>query len=437
MTRIQNQKNSPGATDAGGARCRTVTSGKAMQVRSQTKNHQGATFSALSIVPRNGAGCNRKGEIFMAKLKKRADGLYQVSAMVEERGERKRKVFYGHTQQEARQKAIAYKEKQAAGRMFEVVADEWQDKHWSEIRAGTQNCYKPAYKRALEDFSGKPIGSIAPLDVKRAIDTMGKKGYAHHTVGIYLSVLTQIFDYAILMKDIDLNPTDKVKIPKGLTTTRRECPDDEKLETIRQNADVHPFGLFPYMLMYTGLRRGELLALQWKDVDFGARTINVTKAVSYAATGNTAEIEHTKTKAGERKVVLLDRLAKKLLPLRGKPDEYIFGGKTPLTLHVFMRRWRNYCIDVGLFEWKEVLRDDKKAAKEGKKKKVTVLIKDPTVTPHQLRHAYATMCFELGIDAKDAQQLLGHSKIDVTLDTYTHIRKNRLADVAAKLNRAE
>lgn len=135
--------------------------------------------------------------------------------------------------------------------------------------------------------------------------------------------------------------------------------------------------------------------------------------------------------------MLLDRLAMKLLPLRGAPNDYIFGGKEPLTMHVFTRRWRNYCIAVGLFEWKEVQRQDKKAAKDGKKKKTTVLIKEPNVTPHQLRHAYATMCFELGISAKDAQQLLGHSKIEVTMDIYTHIRKKRREDVAAKLNKAE
>lgn len=373
----------------------------------------------------------------MARLKKRANGLYQVSVTIEEGGKRKRKVFYGHTQQEAKLKMMAYKERQADGRLFEVVAEEWQDSHWSEIRAGTQNCYKPAYKRALKDFSGKPIRSIDPLDVKRAIDAMGKQGYAHHTVGIYLSVLTQIFNHAILMRDIALNPADKVKIPKGLMTTRRECPDDEKLGIIRQNIDVHSFGLFPYMLMYTGLRRGELLALQWKDVDFDDRTISVTKSVSYAATGNTAEVTPTKTSAGERKVILLDRLAEKLLPLQGDPEEYIFGGKGPLTLHVFMRRWRNYCIDVGLFEWKEVLREDKKAAKEGKREMIPVLIKNPNITPHQLRHAFATMCFELGIDAKDAQHLLGHSSIDVTMDVYTHVRKKRFDDIAAKLNKAD
>ena len=373
----------------------------------------------------------------MAKLKKRANGFYQVSVMVTEAGQPKRKYFYGHTQQEAKEKMMAWQADRAAGRSFEVVADEWQRKHWEEIADGTKTSYNPAYNRALGDFSGRAIKDITPMDVKRAISIMAKQNYAHHTVKIYLSVLNQIFNHAIFMQDVAINPTEQVKIPKGLSKTTRECPEDEKLEIIRQNVNIQPFGLFPYMLLYTGLRRGELLALQWRDIDLGARTISVTKSVTYAGTGNKAEIKSTKTEAGEREVVLLDRLAKILLPLRSAPDDYLFGGKEPLTQHVYTRRWRNYCLAVGLFDWKEVQRQDKKAERAGQKKKTTVLIRVPNVTPHQLRHAYATMCFELGISAKDAQQLLGHSKIEVTMDTYTHIRKKRRDDVAAKLNKAE
>lgn len=364
-----------------------------------------------------------------SKLKKRADGLYQISVVVEEAGKKRRKYFYGKTQQEAKKKMLAWQENLAAGRSFEEVATEWQKKHWPEIAAGTQVCYNPALNRALQDFSNRSIKTITPLDIKRALDIMATQKYAHHSVAIYLSVLTQIFNYAIMMSDISDNPASPVSVPKGLQTKTRDCPADEQLDIIRHHVD-DAFGLFPYMLLYTGLRRGEILALQWRDIDFGNRTISITKSVTYAGTGNQPVLKSTKTEAGNREIILLDRLAKKLFPLQKKPDDYLFGGAAPLTQSVFRTAWRKYCLDAGLWKWKETQR-------EKDRKKVTVLIKEPSITPHQLRHAFATMCFESGIDPKDAQQLLGHSKLEVTMDTYTHIRKKRRTEVAAKLNKAE
>lgn len=365
----------------------------------------------------------------MSKIKKRPDGLYQISVMVEEGGRRKRKYFYGHTQQEAKRKMMAWQEEKAAGRTFGEVAEEWQTAHWPEISAGTRTSYAPALRRALDAFSSTLIAEITPADVKRSIDAMAAQGYAHHSVVIYRSVLNQIFARACFTQEIRTNPADYAAIPRGLSTSERTCPTDTQCAMIRANVG-HPFGLFPYMLLYTGLRRGELLALQWKDIDFDGRTIRVTKSVTYAETGNQPQLKSPKTESGVRDVVLLERLSTLLLPLRQAGDAYVFGGKEPLTQSVFRDRWKNYCIDVGLWEWREV-------TETVGRKKVSRRFKAPSVTPHQLRHAFATMCFEAGVTPKDAQELLGHSKIDVTLDTYTHIRKKRRQDVADRLNKAE
>ena len=75
------------------------------------------------------------------------------------------------------------------------------------------------------------------------------------------------------------------------------------------------------------------------------------------------------------------------------------------TLRTFKTEWKHYCKRLG-FE----------------------------VTPHQFRHAYATMLYDAGIDVKMAQKLLGHSSIKMTQDIYTHIRLSRLGDTAEKLN---
>lgn len=364
-----------------------------------------------------------------SKMKKRANGYYQVSVIVKEDGKQKRKYFYGKTQQEARRKMLAWQEKQTAGRTFQEVADAWQEKHWNEIAAGAQVCYRPALARAIDELGDRPVREITPLELQRTMERMAAQKYAHHSVAIYLSVLNQIFEYAVLQGDRLDNPAATLKVPKGLSTRTRECPEDEALEIIRQHVD-DDFGLFAYMLLYTGLRRGELLALQWRDIDFKGKCIHVTKSVTYAETGNQPVIKGTKTEAGNREVVLLDRLAEKLFPLQQKGTAYIFGGERPLTQSVYRSNWRRYCLNVGLWQWKETIHTENR-------RNVTKLVKEPSVTPHQLRHAFATMCYEAGIAPKDAQQLLGHSKVEVTMDTYTHIRKTRRVDIADKLNKAE
>lgn len=365
----------------------------------------------------------------MSNPKKGANGLYTVTVTVEEDGKKVRKFFRGKTAAEAKKKMMAYQTKQEIGRTFGEVADAWENSHWEDIKDGTKTSYRPALKRATEAFGDRPIREIKPLDVQRSIDRMGEQKYAHHTVEVYRSVLKQIFDYGVLHEDINENPTATAKLPKGLSATRRECPEQEVLDIIDANVD-HPFGLFPFFLRWTGLRRGELLAIQGRDIDVQMHRVSISKSVSYAK-GNKPIVTTPKTEASKRPVIMVNKLVEQLKPLKVKPKEYLFGGERPYTKNEFNSRWRRYCIDVGLYEEKVVFRYDGR-----KKKSVPRTIKVPTLTPHQLRHAYATMCYDLGVDPKDAQTQLGHKKLETTMDTYTHISKKRMLELEKKLNMA-
>lgn len=179
-------------------------------------------------------------------------------------------------------------------------------------------------------------------------------------------------------------------------------PSIEETEIVKNSFDC-TFGLFAYFLLYTGCRKGEALALQFKDINYTTKMINVSKSVYYVS--NKAELKLPKTDAGVREVILLTRLADKLP--KGKPDDYIFGDDNgnPMTAKKFLIMWGKYCEETGL-----------------------------TITPHQLRHAYATILFEAGVDEKDAQELLGHANISTLRDIYTHISKTRKSETANRLN---
>ena len=356
-------------------------------------------------------------------MTRRKNGTWQEAIKLP--GMDKPKYFYGKTKAEVNKKIQQFKFEAERGVLIKEVCEEWQDSHFPSIALNTQTSYKPAIHQLESDFSDVPIKDIVPLDVDRAIKMYAEKGYSHQTVKIYLSVLRQVCDYAVLHAYIDVNPCDAVKLPKGLPSNTRDLPSDENIEKIKNSVDL-PFGLFAYFLLYTGCRRGEALALQWKDVDLHNKVIHINKSV-YFDSSDRPVIKTPKTKAGIRSIILLDILAAKLTP--GKPNDFIFGFPDKGT---FRRKWETYALESGIAH-KEPKKERRKAP-NGKYKTINTFKIVNEVTPHQLRHAYATMLFEAGIEVKDAQNLLGHTKESVTRDIYTHIRKSRTENVAQILN---
>lgn len=221
-----------------------------------------------------------------------------------------------------------------------------------------------------------------------------------------MSIIKQVFEYAVVLIEIDSNPVISVKISKGLKKEKRDMITPEQIEIIKNNADYPLFGLFAFFLLYTGCRRGEALALQWGDIDLKAKLITISKSAYYNS--NSAKIKAPKTQAGNREIIIIDALSKKLTGKHKKTD-YVFSltqGKEPLKESQATKGWKKYCKDVGL----------------------------ENVTPHMLRHTYASILYEAGIDVKSAQDLLGHADISTTQNIYTHITKTKKEETANKLN---
>lgn len=239
---------------------------------------------------------------------------------------------------------------------------------------------------------------MTPQEIAAYINELALKRYAKRTVQLHLSFLNMVFDYAIINGYTDSNPARVVKLPKNLKVTKRELPSEADIQKVKDNISA-PFGLFPFFIMCTGLRRGEALGLKYSDIDFKKKTISVVRSVYYES--NQPLLKEPKTEAGKRTVILLDVLADKLPKGKG----YVFGGDKPMTQIMFKHAWARY-------------------------KKATGI----TFTPHQLRHLYATLLYEAGIDEKLAQELMGHSSITTTHNIYTHIRQAKLENAAALLN---
>lgn len=328
----------------------------------------------------------------------RSDGLYEKSKM----RNGKRKVFRSRDPDEVWKMYWAYEVEIQDGPDFKTVADDWKSEHFPTLTSNAQKGYAAAYKRAVEEFGDETVKEIKPKRISLYIKSFSK-GRAQKTVTNQLMVIRLILEHACEQGYIDINPAVHVKVPKGLAKEPRRFPTDEEISIVKKSLDK-TFGLFFYLVLYSGCRRGEALALKWGDIDFDKKEVHITKSVYYTPEPT---IKKPKSDAGNRSVVLLDRLAAVLLPLKGPGDVLLFSNNgnyhNNSAVDKLMQKYYN---ETGIH-----------------------------VTPHCLRHGFATMLFEAGIDVKTAQYFLGHAQASTTLDIYTHLREQQKIKAAKSLNK--
>lgn len=286
--------------------------------------------------------------------------------------------------------------------LFKKIAEKWNGEYQEKISAiNYRKGPKASYDRILSHFEKYYIESITPNEINTYINSLIKEKYSQKSISTTKSILNMIFNYAILEGYIKSNPVSIIKLPSNLPKKQREMPSDEELKIV--NEHYEGFDFLPFFLLNTGLRLSEALALEYSDIDFKAKTITVAKHLLFD--GNRPVLEHsTKTASSKRTVILLDRVAEKLSP---SATGHLFCNEdgSYLTKCQLSKRWEKWQKTYGT-----------------------------TVTAHQLRHGFATMLFEAGVDLKDAQDLMGHSDIKITHEIYTHIRDKRKKETAEKLN---
>lgn len=333
------------------------------------------------------------------------------------------KFFYGKTKAEVKKKISEWKEKQEKGKTVDEAVAEWEETHYKNVRESTVRTYHASVERILEAFKGVYVKDLQAAQIQAFWNQLAAQRFARTTISTTKVVLTMILNHQILSPEgtLKYNPVTATRIPSSAPKHIRELPDRNCIEIIKKSVGVE-FGLFPFLLIYTGCRKNEALALT--DKDFTKDSISISKSVYWHSDGK-PEITVPKTSAAIREVFLLPPLAQ-VLP---KWEGYLFscdGGKTPLSSQQFFKLWSQYCLAVGLAH-----REYKPTKAKGRKQ-VQQLVYH--VTPHQLRHEYATICFDAGIEAKDAANLLGHTTDIMTRNIYTHITNTRKQETGKKLS---
>lgn len=382
----------------------------------------------------------------MAKKKARADGRYakQIYLGKDANGKRQYKTVYGNSPKELKTK---YDEARALfNRGIDLTLqndtfESWKDQYLAIKKASVSARYYQDIESKCKHLA--PLNNMAIIKIKAVqiqqllLDLAGreKKPLGRKTLGDILLNANNIFQLAINNRVMDFNPCAAVVIPHCAAPQKRQAITEEQRRWIEETD--HPARLPAMVMLYSGVRRGELIALTWSDVDLKEKTIRVNKSAEFI-NGMPHVKNMTKTQAGMRLINIPDLL---VTFLARQPHKSLYlcpdssGGV--YSEAAWRRMWESYM---------SVLNEkygDFSAAIKAKKKDGTLKSRFapgglPTVietfTPHQLRHTYASMLYQSGVDVLTAKELLGHADIKTTLNIYTHLDSVYKKKTISKLN---
>lgn len=353
-------------------------------------------------------------------MHQRKDGRWEDTVVING----KRKHFYGLTRSEVKKKMTAYAETVQRGPTVADALDDWLEYKEDKVSPKTLEGYKAPVSRIKSALGSQYCRQLSPAQVQAFVNSVAAQGFKRTSVQRPLDVLRMLYDWLITTDSgIVINPCVAVRLPSGLKQQRRDLISREDVDRVKAAVSL-PFGLFAFLLLHTGLRKGEALALT--DADFSDDSISVSKSLSWI--NNRPTIKQPKTAAGVRTVPILSPLRAVLPKWKG----YLFsadGGKTPLTETEFRNRWEAYCKAADLCDMKVI------EHKSGGQNNRTYIREDytPRIVPHQLRHEFATLCLDAGLDAADTQEIMGHASISTTQATYQHITESRRVKSTSKL----
>lgn len=269
------------------------------------------------------------------------------------------------------------------------------------------------------------VQDVTPMTIKNCLNHLSDK--SHSLYRTVLQTLRNIFDTAVDNNLIAKSPVPVKAKAKGVSKEEKEPLTRQQEKTLMEALEGTRAHLLVWFLKSTGLRRGEALGLMWNCVhipNIKQATIQVKRNLVFVK--GKAILEDTpKTDCSNREVPIPPDLALALLAHKQKSKSvFVFSKKNGemMTESSFRRLWEIIDARQKPSEdeiWEE-LQKDKDDPKKIDRHPWVKRILDFDVTPHQLRHTYATRCFEDGMDVKEVQRLLGHSDPTITMKIYIH-----------------
>lgn len=351
---------------------------------------------------------------------KRKDGRWEARyiASYDGNGKAKYKYLYAHTYAEVKAKLLKAQnythisneiEKAKDKEKYDFWLDEWLHSKRLGVKESTYIRYRNTIENHIKPDLGKyPIGKISTSLMEQfvshklqdgKIDSIG--GLSPKSMSDIMVIIKESFKYAQSYGVIVICSFERISFKKNAQEMRvlSLLEQQRLLSVLFKDFDRYKLGVF--LCLYTGIRIGELCALQWKNVSLSEKAIKIEHTMQRLQSEDLNALQKTriivtepKSYAALRTIPLPEFVIDVIKPFVGSSNAYVLSGecKKIVEPRTMQNRFKAY-LDEGKIE---------------------------DANFHSLRHTFATRCIEAGFDVKTLSEILGHSSVKITLDKYVH-----------------
>lgn len=266
-----------------------------------------------------------------------------------------------------------------------------------------------AIKYILPKFKNTYINRITKQDILQWQSDLNNYNLKHSYKCTIRTHFSSILNYAVKYNDLPSNPFQHVDNFRNLEHKKEmQIWSEQDFKLFFNEIDDPIFKAYFGCLYLSGCRFGEALALTWGDVNISTNTININKSITRKVIGKSFAISTPKNSSSYRTVILPKACIDLMLTIKNnhKDNEFIFYGDKPLAETTIQRRFKEYTMASGV-------------------KRIRI---------HDLRHSHASLLISKGENIVLVAKRLGHSDIEQTLNTYSHLMPNAQENLVDKLN---
>lgn len=351
---------------------------------------------------------------------KRKDGRWEARYIIsyDGSGKAKYKYLYARTYTEVKSKLNnAQKitpstnciEKTKNNDKYEFWLDDWLRSKRLSVKESTYIRYRNTIDNHIKPELGSyPISKISTALIEEFTSKKlhngrkdGKGGLSPKSMSAIMVIVKESFKYAQSYGMVVICSFERISFKKNAQEMRVLSPlEEERLLTVLFN-DLDRYKLGVFICLYTGIRIGELCALQWKNVSLSEKTIKIERTMQRLQNAEPNALMKTqiiltepKSYASLRTIPLPEFVIDVIKPFVGSTNTYVLSGesKSIIEPRTMQNKFKTYLADGN--------------------------IEDANF--HSLRHTFATRCIEAGFDVKSLSEILGHSSVKITLDKYVH-----------------